>query len=495
MLTRGTALNGSIGALTSHDLGSGPRLLAGGRFSLPGEVEIGAVAAFDGVNWTSFSEGLAATTVYDLEVHDDGAGPALYAVGYDLEVDGVHSLMARYNGTSWESLSSDGGTFDRGHDLVTFGGELFMGGSFSSVGGVANSRLLATWNGTSWTRVGEGLEDEGTYSRIEEMAVYRDGAGPALYAVGRFSLNGTTTAIARWDGSSWSIPGGGLANQSGYLVALGVDVFQSPQGELLVVTGAFDTAGGAPAEGIAAWDGTSWSTFATGLVGHEVQGRAVKAFDPDGNGERLYVSSYEAVMGSTPSRHRLDVWDGTSWAEPVTVEERFEGFVEHDDPDGRALYGFGRFTLVDGVPSTGIGRFSDPCGAVAGVPTCTALENSAGLRGRMRATGSASVGAADLTLSARDLPGGASTLFFHGVTPLRTPFGEGLRCAGGATQRIYPVGQATGGTYDLPVDFTALYASGLTAGANLFFQGWYRDAMGGPSGFNTTDALRVSFRP
>ena len=48
------------------------------------------------------------------------------------------------------------------------------------------------------------------------MAVFDDGSGPSLYAGGQFESAGGQVArgLARWDGSTWSEPGGGVEVRS-----------------------------------------------------------------------------------------------------------------------------------------------------------------------------------------------------------------------------------------------------------------------------------------
>jgi hypothetical protein len=72
---------------------------------------------------------------------------------------------------------------------------------------------------------------------------------------------------------------------------------------------------------------------------------------------------------------------------------------------------------------------------------------------------------------------------------------------GGVRHRIQkpPIPTTLGGTVALPIDLTAPPFSGgasqITAGSTWRFQFWFRDPQGGPAGFNTSDAMRVTFCP
>ena len=91
---------------------------------------------------------------------------------------------------------------------------LYVGGSFSSIGGVSAS-LVAKWNGSAWTQLGTGLGSAAT--SVYAMAVHpitRD-----LYVGGTFgqpvgSTAGSTPGIVKWDYSdqAWYPVGTGLTN-------------------------------------------------------------------------------------------------------------------------------------------------------------------------------------------------------------------------------------------------------------------------------------------
>jgi hypothetical protein len=70
--------------------------------------------------------------------------------------------------------------------------------------------------------------------------------------------------IARWDGASWSALGSGMAdlNPSPHVTSLAV----MPNGDL-AAGGYFGTAGGVAAKYIARWEGASWSALGSGMNG------------------------------------------------------------------------------------------------------------------------------------------------------------------------------------------------------------------------------------
>ncbi|MEL6714045.1 MAG: hypothetical protein AAFP86_09740, partial [Planctomycetota bacterium] len=87
-------------------------------------------------------------------------------------------------------------------------------------------------------------------------------------------------------------------------------------------------------------------------------------------------------------------------------------------------------------------------------------------------------------------------IFFYGPDATDLPFGEGRLCVGGSIVRLLPAVAATAfGDAVRPIDFQLPPTVGLIAGSTWRFQYWYRDAAGGPSGFNTSDGLAVTFEP
>lgn len=211
---------------------------------------------------------------------------------------------------AWSSLSS--GCNGTVYAMATYtdhvGSALYVGGNFSTAGGVAASGI-ARWDGTTWSQVGGGVN--GT---VSALCVFDDGlgGGPALYAAGSFTQAGTTAArgIARWNGTSWSALGTGLSGlaATGYSLAVFDPPGSAPAG--LYVGGNFSfAAGGPPILNIARWNGTSWSPLqggATGIV------RALSSWNSP-NGEVLVVGGSIVSVNGVPANN-LAVWNGSTWS-------------------------------------------------------------------------------------------------------------------------------------------------------------------------------------
>ncbi|MBL8861912.1 MAG: hypothetical protein JNK02_07850 [Planctomycetes bacterium] len=134
-----------------------------------------------------------------------------------------------------------------------------------------------------------------------------------------------------------------------------------------------------------------------------------------------------------------------------------------------------------------------PCGNASAAPRGCA--NSTGQGAQLVATGSPSLAANDLVISASGLPGSAPVLLFHGTAPANGGagfvFGDGLRCVGGTVTRV-GTRQAQAGV--------AQWGPGLGLSLpfpqTVHFQSWYRN-VAGPcgSGWNLSSARSITFTP
>lgn len=286
---------------------------------------------------------------------DDGTGPALYVGGW-MSAGSPHTdRMLRMTDTGWARVG-DGGVpsglvraftpFDDGTGLV-----LAVGGSFQTVGGI-QSEGVAFWDGETWSSPAGGL---GGTNWVESMAVFDDdGAGPALFVAGFFSLAGevSVSSIAKWNGEAWSDVGGGLSNSEAAIVK-SVAAFDDGSGPALYAAGQFIEAGGVAAANIAQWNGRGWSALGAGI---DDRAKAMTAFD-DGTGPALYVAGRFLAAGGRPA-NRIAKWDGEAWSPLGTgLNGPVEALAVFDDGRGPALYATGDFDHAGGVSADGIARW------------------------------------------------------------------------------------------------------------------------------------------
>ena len=155
------------------------------------------------------------------------------------------------NGSNWTALGGvNGETFHR--HVLTLGvheESLYAGGSFTVADG-APANHIARWNGTTWSVLGDGVDEA-----VRSVVTY-DGQ---LAAAGVFHTAGGSSAerIARWDGTDWSAFGTGMDD-----IVASLTVFQGR----LIAGGLYTQAGGVAANFIAAWgDGDVDLVFRSGF--------------------------------------------------------------------------------------------------------------------------------------------------------------------------------------------------------------------------------------
>ena len=172
--------DGQPSVLHTHDFGSGPELVAGGKFASAGGEAAQLVAAFDGDDWRPLGDNLDGWNVLDLASFDDGSGLHLYACGNDLTTTTGSRACARFNGTSWEDFGGGIDNFSEACELVVFdegsGERLFIGGDFTSIGSTGID-YFARWNGSTWTSVGGGLSSGSIFGGVGAAVIFDDGSG------------------------------------------------------------------------------------------------------------------------------------------------------------------------------------------------------------------------------------------------------------------------------------------------------------------------------
>lgn len=214
----------------------------------------------------------------------DGAGP-LAAAPVVGRGSGSSGSIQRWDAgsNSWVTLGSTNG---RPLCLLAAqNGDLLVGGDFTTVNGVAVSRL-ARWSGGSWSSVGGGVSFSTLQAYVYAL-VELDGG--ELAVAGFFNQAGGVPAasVARWNGAAWSTFGSG-ANGDVRSLVLASD-------GSLVAGGSFTQMGGVPANRVARWNGSTWSNLGSGLSS-TVRDLCVR------NDGALVAASTDTF-----------VWNGTTW--------------------------------------------------------------------------------------------------------------------------------------------------------------------------------------
>jgi len=169
---------------------------------------------FSDANWISMGGPPGADNYVQAAVVD-GSGNLYIGGNFTVVGDVVANRIAKWDGSSWSALGA--GMNNEVHALTVSGSDLYAGGSFMTAGGVT-ANYVAKWNGSSWSALGSGMN-----YRVFALAV----SGSDLYAGGQFTTAGGVAAnyIAKWDGSSWSALGAGMNNEVHALAVSGNNVY------------------------------------------------------------------------------------------------------------------------------------------------------------------------------------------------------------------------------------------------------------------------------
>ena len=278
---------------------------------------------------------------------DIGPDGNIYVGGSFSDINGVAgtSNLARYNPSTdtWSALGT--GLNDICRSLKWNNGELYIGGSFTEANGAPVNRIVK-WTPTSgtegtWSTLGTGLN--GSCQSIEAVGNY-------LYTGGEFSSAGDTAnthGIARWNiiTSTWEAMGVGLRNQVGDPAGYTLSVLWDG-GANVYVGGFFHAAGNVYlARGIARWNITnkSWHAMGWGFDSGTVRTMVMA-------GTQLYVGGNFGSTGSTtvvnvarwnPSASQ---WSSLGSGTSNGVSIQCNSLVWFNDE----LYAGGRFTRAGG---------------------------------------------------------------------------------------------------------------------------------------------------
>jgi len=297
---------------------------------------------------------------FGIAVMDAGQGPELFVGGDFWGATGYADWVVRWSpATGWRGLGppylndwvNDIAVYDDGT-----GPALFAGGAFNDL----NRVHMARWKpGVGWSRMPDpgypltsGCQVNGGW--VEVLAVHDDGSGPGLYAGGRFgaaacfSGNVASNKIIRYDGTGFHSLAGGV--DDGLVDTL--CSFDDGSGPALYVSGPFTSIGGVPFHGLARWRSGAWSGVGNTQLDPGYQAAGLVVFD-DGSGPRLHATI------RTGGAWVLSKWDGTSWTAlyryPGNPNGAVSPILAFDDGRGPGLYCVVNFA---NGPSKGLARWN-----------------------------------------------------------------------------------------------------------------------------------------
>jgi hypothetical protein len=315
--------------------------------------------------------------------------------------------------------------------------------------------------------------------------VHDDGAGPALYAGGSFDSAGGVAAhgIARWNGSSWSALGSGMATTTGTPSVTALASFDDGSGRQLFAGGYFLSAGGVPSNGLAKWDGTIWTDLGLG------------AGELTPNGAWIQTMIVADLGGPT--------------GPGLLVGGGFYGSFQHDAAVALWDLPLGCLPLGNSFCAPGSGSVM-PCPCFnPGLGGDRGCDNSSATGGaQLFATGVASLANDLVRLTTADERPTALSVFLQGTNTIQNgvAFGQGVRCVAGALTRLYAKSAVSGSALapepnDATVSARSLsLGDPIVAGQHRYYGVYYRDpnVLGGcpaTSTFNITQQVDLLWAP
>lgn len=252
----------------------------------------------------------------------------------------------------WDIKFGLAGTTNALIAVTTQNGTLYAGGFNSAA---STNTPLNYWDGYQWQTA--GLFNNGTGQAFLYSAAF---VGNTLYVGGAFTnVNGVAAnGLAAWNGSTWSSVG-----FSGAALTLAVS------GNTLYVGGVFTNRdnSGVVMTNVGYWDGSAWHAMGGGLG---VPGTGPQIIKLLVNGSSVYAGGAFTGSGSVTVSN-LAVWNGSVWQ---AVGTNINGAVEGLAFSGGNLYAGGIFTtpqseIAEWNGTSWIGLGSGMNGAVASLAT------------------------------------------------------------------------------------------------------------------------------
>jgi len=315
---------------------------------------------WDGTHWSVVGDsgnvnGINAMAVIGTDIY---VGGDFINAGSIPEAD----YVVKWDGTNWSALGNNGagnGALNKNvHAIAASGTDLYVGGLFSDAGGVPEADVIAKWDGTNWSALGDNGAGNGALdpSYMSVRSIFVDGTNVYVGgAIWHLNNNGvvlnTVTSIAKWDGVNWSglgSDGAGGSAINDYVLAIALigntvyagGNFHNVNNKGVVLT---------EVDNFAKWDGVDWSGVGkgNGSIFGDVNAIAVVGTD-------VYVGGCFEDVNNDPYSNYLVKWDGTNWSNLRTsnlLPSPINNCIYTLATDGTNLYVGGAFQNANSIPS------------------------------------------------------------------------------------------------------------------------------------------------
>lgn len=371
----GAGLDGRVWALCEHQ----GQLIAVGEFQRSGTRVVGSIARYDGVAWQSVGNASYANLGVPAVYCALSDGPNLYVGGEFTAIDGVAaSHLARWNGSGWSGVGGGLNSFGYGavRALASYRGRLIVGGAFGVAGSVTVDDVAA-WDGQNWSRLGPDLSNQVYGSDVRSLKVY----GSDLYIGGSFNVLGGATPvhrIVRYDGQALHPVGGATHAEANpatifAMTEWGGELYCGGEFEGVLQPGTSSGPSTAVYH-IASFDGARWARLGSGDWGLNAEAKTLGWWRGRRViGGRMTFAGDAMVTG-------LGVFDGQSWHGLSTFDGVVWDMVEHLGD----LWVVGEFRTVNGLTVNGVARYDGTqWHSLAGGPNLSGCYGIAVYQGRI----------------------------------------------------------------------------------------------------------------
>ncbi|MDP5170096.1 MAG: PKD domain-containing protein [Bacteroidia bacterium] len=377
-------LNGQVNAL---QIGNNGEVFVGGAISTAGGQPINSIARWTpGSGWDNVGGGLASfaidangvptgvsfpSTVQSLAFHPTTG--KLYAGGFFGEYIGSAGIaqtkgLAEWNGTTWTLI--DGVGIPSGSNnfsvhallLDPAANKLYVGGTFFQYVAInplnspaGNGIMSLNLTNNTWDTMGGGIQQGASAGgTVFSIALYQG----KVYAGGSFaSLNkGLNLAnnLVAYDGSTWDNLGDGVNGSGGDITDI-----VSYNGDL-IVAGTFSKVDDKEIQSIARWNETTgWDTLVSGFFGNSSSNFNSIVYDLYRDGANLYIGGFFGGLGTITTtgilRYNLVAGTFTSWG--TGLGGSFARTFDFEKFQG-SMYMAGSFTSVNGTPITHLAKLT-----------------------------------------------------------------------------------------------------------------------------------------
>jgi hypothetical protein len=255
----------------------------------------------------------AYSRIFDFQWHDDdGPGPnppALYACGSFTAAGGeLAEGLARWDGSRFVGMGTPRLTTDSPRSiyrLTSFDPDgdgpqtpWLVGADIT----VAANRFVR-WSNNTWTTIGTGTASQAAHVRSFDP----DGAGfasPLLFGAGN-SIFPSNVGLARWNGSTWAIPGT-RRNNAHYVLFPNGPEEPDPEAPALYALSLSE---------LLRWNGSDFTLVASVFVENNLRVPEALWWDSDANGPmpgEVVIGAFQTAVGG-PGMYTAAAFNGTTW--------------------------------------------------------------------------------------------------------------------------------------------------------------------------------------